>query len=282
MDYLVVAPHTPFFQWQVAMLVQSFRLQSMEENLAILLIAGSASPQQSQFCKWFSEHPRLKAVRLPADSNPDIMRLHGLAYAVKNKFVSQNFTILPPYCMLRHPLAPPQANITFSCQSDFTFPQLDSFGISSNAISKRLGEKRQWLPVGDVFMFNDMMPEFFNLATGRGEMIAFDSYREMYKGGNDFVLKGLFRAALAMATMETYGRVKTDTSRRIECHMNDHDQTANVINYYYGFPPDFSRTFYPMDGQGMSLSDTPVNGILRSPDTHASIFMKQVVSTMVT
>ena len=277
MDYLVVAPHTPFFQWQIALLVQSFRVLGMEENLAVLLVAGIEEPVQSHFCTMFANHARLKAVRLPTDSDPDLIRLHGLSHAIKTGFVSQRFVNLPPYCMLRHPILPPQANVTFTCQPDFTYNHIDSFGISSAAVSKRMQDKKQWLPVGDVFIFDNMTTEFFDLAASRGEMIAFDSYRDLLKAGKDSAPKALFRAAMSMTLMEAFGRLKVDTSRRLECKMIEHDQQSCVINYYYGCPPNFSRCFYPMDGKGVSFSDHPFSAIQRTPDSFASLYMKQVI-----
>jgi hypothetical protein len=276
MDYLVVAPHTPFFQWQIALLVESFRMHGLEESLAVLLIAGSEKPVQSNYCLSFVGHPRLRAVRLTSDSEPDIQRLHGITHAVSTGLVSQTFALLPPHCVFRYPFDKPQANITFTCKSDFTFPQLNSFGISSKALSMRLGEKPVWLPVGEVFFFDGLMPEFFNIAAMRGEMIAFDSYRESYKEGKGVSPKGLFRAAMAMAIMEAHGRVTLDTSKRLECHMNEHDNVSNIVNYYYGSPPNFSRAFYPTDGTGVTFSEDPFRGIMRSEDSAAANYMKNV------
>lgn len=278
MDYLVVAPHTPFFQWQIALLLESFKIRGMEESLAILLVAGANEPVQSEFCNSFVGHPRLRAVRLPTDAEPDIQRLHGLTNAVSTGLVSQTFALLPPHSILRYPIHPPEANITVECKSDFTFSHLDSFGVSSKRLGERLGDRKTWLPVGEVFLFNGLMPEFFNIAAHRGELIAFDSYRELQRAGQNTSPKGLFRAAMTMTIMETYGRATLDTSRRLECHMNEHDQKANVVNYYYGSPPNFSRAFYPMDGTGVTFSDDPYKGILRAEDSAAAAYMKQVVA----
>lgn len=280
MDYLVVAPHTPYFQWQIALLAESFRLAGMEESLAILLVVGTETPVQSAYCVSFANHPRLRAVRLAADSEPDIQRLHGVTNAVSTGLVSQTFTLLPPHCVFRRPVDPPKANVTVDCKSDFLFQHLDSFGISSKAVSGRLNESRQWLPVGEVFMFNGLMPDFFNIAAKRGELIAFDSYRASYKEGEGKSPKGLFRAAMAMTIMETYGRISLDTSRRLECHMNEHDVASNFVNYYYGSPPYFSRAFYPMDGTGVTFSDDPYRGIMRSEDSAAASHMKHVVGSL--
>lgn len=280
MDYLVVAPHTPFFQWQIALLVESFRMIGKEESLAVLLVAGNETPVQSKYCNSFVNHPRLRAVRLLSDSEPDIVRLHGVANAVQSGLVSQTFTLLPPHCLLRRPIEAPTANVTVACKSDFTFPHLDSFGISSRAISSRLNEQKQWLPVGEVFVFNGLMPDFFNLAVARGELIAFDSYREILKRDASMSPKALFRAAMSMAIMEALGRVSVDTSRRLECHMNENDTTSNVINYCYGSPPNFSRSYYPVDGTGVTFSDDPYNGIWRSEDTSATVYMKYAVARL--
>jgi hypothetical protein len=269
MDYLVVAPHTPFFHWQVALLIESFRFHGMEENLAVLLVAGSEDPAQSEHCASFLNHPRLKAVRLATDSEPDIRRLHGVTHAVATGFVSQTFALLPPHSILRHPITPPTANITVDCKSDFTFNHLSSFGISTDSLSRRFSGRKTWLPVGDVFLFNGLMPDFFN--------IAFDSYRECFKKKEGKSVKGLFRAAMSTAIMEVYGRIKLDTTRHLECHMNEHDHSANVVNYYYGSPPNFSRAYYSMSDTGVTFSDDPYKGILRSEDSAASTHMKQIV-----
>lgn len=281
MDYLVVAPHTPFFQWQVALLAQSFRLIGMEENLAILLVAGNEPPVQSHFCDSFSGHPRLRAVRLLCDSDPDIVRLHGLTYAIESGLVGQTFTLLPPHSVFRSPIPEPTANITVSCKSDFTFPHLDGFGISSNAIGRRISGERNWLPVGDVFVFNGLMPSFFKFAIARGEMIAFDSARELLRRGEDYMPKSVFRAAMSLVIMESYGRLSVDTSRRLECHMNEQDGSSNIINYYYGSPPAFSRTFYPMNGKLVTFSDDPYQGIMRADDTLPTSHMKAVASSLI-
>ncbi len=279
MDYLVVAPHTPFFQWQVALLVKSFRIRGEEENLAVLLVA-TGDAVQSGFCNHFADHPRLRAIRLPCDTNPDIVRLHGLNVAVKSKLVNPTFTLLPPYCVYRHPVEEPKAKITFSCKPDFTLQHIEGFGISRNAVSKRFGGKPRWLPVGDVFIFDNVQGNFFDTAVNRGELIAFDSQRETLRNGSDQQPKSIFRAAMAMTILEK--SVSIDTSRNLESAMNEQNKSSNVINYYYGLPPNFSRSYYPINGELVTFSDHPYNGILRCENTHGAAYMKYLARELLT
>ena len=280
MDYLVVAPHTPFFQWQVALIIQSFRLQKIEENLAVLLVASEDKPIQSNFCNHFVDHPRLRAIRLPCDSDPDIIRLHGIEHAVKTGFVNPTFASLPVYSVLRHPISSPIAQITFSYKPEFTFQHLESFGISSRAISKRMMDKKQWIPVGDVLLFDKLTDDFYHLAKSRGEMIAFDSKRELLKENMTYFPRAIFRAAMSFAIMETYGNLTLDTTRHLEAGMQENDSITPIINYDYGSPPEFSRNFYKKETLPIQLSDNPFNGILRTQETLTAVYMKMIVKSL--
>ena len=278
MDYLVVAPHTPFFQWQVALLAQSFRLQGKEENLAIMLVAGNEPPVQSPDCNSFLGHPRLRAVRLAADAEPDLVRLHGLAYAVRTGLVSQPFTLVPPHSILHHPVAAPQANVTFNYQPDFLRANLDHFGISGVAMQRRIQDSQRWLPVGEVYVFNGLMMEFYERLLRRAEIIAFDSYRELLKDDKSLVLRGLLRAAMSLTLMEVFPNIQVDTSQYLECRMQD-NRPANFINYYYGSPPTFSLMHYAQNSV-FAFCDHPFNGVMQTVDTKSSMYMKHVASTL--
>lgn len=280
MDYLVVAPNTPFFQWQIALLVQSFRHHKAEENLAVLLVNGQKDPVMSSFCEHFVNHPRVRVVRLVCDPDPDVIRCHGTAYAVKSGFVGSTFVSMPAYSVLRRPLPAPKANLTFSYQPDFTFQHVDSFGLCSKSITRRLNDQRRWLPVGDVFVFDNMPPMFFDRIINRGQLLAFDSKRKLLREGNEYFPKNLFRAAMAMSTIESYNDITIDTGGKLECSMIDHDLQANVINYCHGSPPDFSRFYYPMTAGSIAFSDHPYRAILKSQDTHASGYLKAVALSL--
>lgn len=279
MDYLVVAPNKPYYHWQLAILGQSFKLCGLQENLCILLVDTDVSATKIHY-KRFIDLPRLHATLLRSDSDPDIMRLDGIAFAVSNQLVSPQFVVLPPHCVLRNPVKKLDADISFKCQPDFTFAHLHSFGIAGDEIVRRMEGKRQWLPVGEVYGFKGIKPEFFTMAAERARLIGFDSYRKLQKAEIDKNVKGLFRAGMSLATLEHMNRHSIDTSLNLECQMTDTDFSSNFVNYNYGSPPDFNKMYYKMDDSVFSLSDNPFSAIMRANPTPAADVIKKVVITM--
>lgn len=280
MDYLVVAPHTPFYHWQISLLLQSFRGHGMEENLVILLLSDS-SPQHSTFYNSFGNHSRLHIMRFACDQHPEILRANGIRHAVNAGLVTSPFVFIPPWCLLRSPMARPQANITFSFSADFDFPRLDTFGISSDAIQRRMHNQRRWLPTGEIVAFDEVGDDFFNKVVSHAELLAFDSIRDGLKKGEEDYPRALCRAGIAFTALESSQRYTFDTTRHLECTLKEHDANANFINYFYGYPPSFSRCFYPGSGDQLMAYGSPFQGMLDLPANHATNFLKQVVASMV-
>ena len=280
MDYLVVAPNTPYYHWQLSILAQSFKVYGLQENLCVVLMVDEESPAIGSRYNHFANLPRLHALRLKSDPDHDIMRLDGMAFAVENGLVSSTFVSIPPHSVLRYPVQQLNANFSFNCKPDFTFGHLNSYGISCEDIVRRLGGRRQWFPVGEVFGFKTVDQEFFQKARERARLIAFDSYRKSMKEFLDKKVKSLFRAGISISLLEYYGHQSIDTSGNFECQMTDADNSANFVNYSYGSPPDFNKMYFKMDDNLFGFSDSPFEAIMRAATSPPADFMKKVLLSM--
>lgn len=94
MDYFVNIENTPYFHWQVDLLIESFKKHNLQDNLVIGMEIGKQEKSLPEFQQNLTNHSRKYAYENSA------VGMYGL---LEQRLLQQPFMCLPPDCVLYKP-----------------------------------------------------------------------------------------------------------------------------------------------------------------------------------
>lgn len=257
MDYLISAPSTPYNQWQLSLLIESFKQNNLEENLVVVCSKPKEKiTTNDRFIKNILNHKRFYKIynQGSADLYEPINRLHSVSYLLKKNLLKQPFLMFlePDLVMKKEFFLPKQDKIDFlySVDPSFTFKELENnknnFWLLSG-LEKEIIEKK-WLEIGNVVAFNNFSEIFFdNLIVLLEAMIR--------SQGSD-IWKDTFKFAL-MASLIKIDPVRITKIKDLEVPAFSFLE-SNFITYRKGMPPDFHKSMFKYDSKNYFSMGNPL------------------------
>ena len=272
MQYFTSIDNTPYFHWQTELLIESFRMKGMQDDLYI----GIGNPQAHGLPKLTTNlrsHPN-KFFFEAYSGHPALSRIYAATLAVMNGAIEAPFALIDCDTVLLKPLeGSPEADITFHmAEEDETLktalePKIrqlcKDYKINRDAIG--------WLPVGHTIVFNKIEETMLFRALQWGERI-------VQEEGDDLDVE---RAAWIMAFHDYLLKSKLD-ARFYEATLLHHNIEASLIHYDHGLPPDFvKKNFTYKDGAigFLAAGGDPYNAILKSNPTSMTNALQTVVKS---
>jgi hypothetical protein len=187
MEYFVSAENTPYYQWQLELLIESFKQKGLENNLVIGL-AHSDQPAQADFCRNLYSHKRI----FPHENigkvrgYPRMNGLYSLHWAVLYGIIKQPFVYIEADMVLNKPMniTPKPNNIChlIFCPDPFFTEDFaeENMGNFKHLLNKaKTDYQGRWPQIGSIIYFNNTPPELFSRAIMYAEILA---YKQIRKG----------------------------------------------------------------------------------------------------
>jgi hypothetical protein len=261
MDYFVNIEHTPYYQWQIELLIESFKQHKLEENLAVGLSFTSLAPK-IEFCRNLFSHPRtLGSNNMGEVRGYDrLAGLYSIANLLRGEAVKQPFVMLEPDSVLNRPVTIPRKDvphIVFQVDPFFT-KELAEENIPS--LGKHLSG--DWVALGNTVYFDHLPVEFFDRTIYLTEMLAY----EQVMAGKE-IWRHTDRVALSIGISELVGRAALEGQYTFDMSLSDHQVNNNFINYGgRGAFPYFSKSLFAYSPPTMlSLGGDPLDALAKLP-----------------
>jgi len=239
MNYFVCADNSPYFQWQLDLLLESFKLHGTDDLLLVALVPSSQAPQPL-FCTNLRKHPRIMAAG-------DIGRLRGyerltpiyaISSALKAGHLRQPFMIVRPDCVMFDPPSVKSEKVAkIVVQGDPLFT-LDSVRENIPNLHEYFGGK-EWPTVGNIMYFDKIPPEFFSRVSFLTELLA---YEQLKNGKN--IWPDTDRAAWAVVISEMITQTHVQIVYTWEMPLVASGAKHNFISYEKGVPAHFSKPMF--------------------------------------
>jgi len=274
MNYITGIDNTPYYHWQTELLIESFRMQNMEDKLWIG-INNPQLPAIEKFTKNLKSHKN--KFFFENKLNSDTNRIYAILLAIRNKVIEPPFTLIDSDMVLMKPIDPISefiADISFHTrESDEILkkhlsPEVEKI-LNSYQIKK---ENVQWMPLGKTLVFNSADEKLLLKALWWAENL-FEKFKDT---GLD-----LERAAWTMAFHEYLFKYKFK-NEFYEVTLFHNDVEAPFLHYNQGLPPDFvKRNFtYEKASYGfLSPDGTPYAAILKNNPTTTTNHLQKVVKS---
>jgi hypothetical protein len=245
MDYFVSADNAPHHQWQMELLIESFRRHKLEDKLCVGL-AESPAPANANFCRNLYEHKRLLAheniggVRGYSPLNG----LYSVMWAQQYNHVTQPLVVLERDLVLFRPpelLVGGYPEITFAPWPFFT---PESAAEAVGPFWEWLGHRKEdytlrWLPVGSVMVFANVPVFVFERTIVLAELLAV----QQLVHGRETIWEHTDKLAWAVNLADFVGQIMI---------RGDYSLTMPVlaggdspfIDYETGLPPTFHKSMF--------------------------------------
>lgn len=261
MDYFVNIEHTPYYQWQIELLIESFKQHKLEENLAVGLSFTSLSPK-AEFCRNLFSHPRIYGSNNMGEVRgfDRLAGLYSISNLLRSEIVKQPFVLMEPDSVLYKPVTVSRKevpHILFQVDPFFTkelveenIPNINKYFVND------------WVTLGNTAYFDHLPVEFFDRTIYLTELLAYEQAR----AGKD-IWRYTDRAALAIGISELVGRAALEGQYTFDMSLSDHQITNNFINYgSRGAFPHFSKSMFAYSPPAMlSLGGDPLDALANLP-----------------
>ena len=247
MDYLALISPDPYYYWQTELLIESFRLHAMEDNLVIGIrseISQVSLPPNT------SEHKRKFVFAPQSHKFEAINKIYGIYAALVAGHVGQHFATIHPDMILMEPFQEFTENIVFH-----TIPKDHEINHPTNM---------PWMCIDGTAIFKDVSINFFSKAIRNAQEIS-----------NTIIPEKLGKAAWAK-TLYQFSELFGLRGLQLEIGLANHEQKAPIIHYRQGMLPYFSKLHYKYFGM-IEMGENPFSVLLENNPTTTTDFVRNVV-----
>jgi len=273
MQYFVSIENTPYHHWQVELLIESFKMKNMQDDLVIGVAKNSDS--RGIWSKNITNHNN-KFLHENVGRDRKFLPLNktfALIIAMENGLLKQPFAMIHPDMILRNPikLEESEHNLVFDYSEDEGLkekiePEIvkikDDIGLPQDSVP--------WIPLGDVIVFRKDIPTTFFYRVG----VRIEKLLDQH-GPQKWIERGAW-----ILTMYDYLARINGLARKMETTLLHDTPEINFVHYKFGLPPVFHKKYFSYDFQGTIFTignDDPMEALLEQNPTSNSDHVQKVI-----
>jgi hypothetical protein len=278
MQYLVSVENTNYFYWQLELLIESFLMNGLQDNLVIAL-AENDDPKIKGYSKNLVKHKN-KILHANVGKDRDCLVANRF-YAIRNLYLSGQiqlpFTIIHADMIMKNPIDKYNQNADFVMnnynvsKNYLTNAYIDSIGLKQDLINeeKMTEEEVENFPFSMPIIFNESLDKDFFLRFLDKLVI---NLEELINKKHDFPIE---RTCWTKTFLESLGFYSA-TGSFLACElMHSEDLDVPFIHYKNGIPPIFNKKFFKFE-KGRYM-DGPYENLLEHNPTENTEYMHQVI-----
>jgi len=278
MNYLVSFENQPEYQWQLELLLESFKKHHLENDV-LLAVTKSDLPANPNFCRNIADHKRVIGFENIGDLRGylKLSRYYNLMWTQMAELISQPFAFLETDMVLKNPINhifDPYPQFIFSPDSDFSFETASSHvGDFWEWIGK---DKdlffKNWIPLGGVFIFSNIPLSFFSLVIERIEFLAIKQLMNKKP-----IWEHTDKLGLVTVVLENLQKINCKGEYSLVSPVFGSD--ANFISYEKGIPPAFHKFMFKFSKDMFLSFGDPIEILSKTfPSPNAS-YLAEIAET---
>lgn len=231
MQYFVSIENTPYYHWQLELLIQSFKKLNCEDKL-IVAIADKKSAIYPEFLFNLSKHKKVfRHPQLAKNGYKELNPLYAMSLAIRGKILEQPFVFLKPHVILRREPA----------HELIKYPQiiLGKSEINAELIKENCEQEfKNFIPLSPVAIFNNIpFTVFQETITLAEDLTKNNSKKELYKKIPDIAF------SINLSKYSNQGKIASIKDENLISDMLENDD-SNFIEYEHGMPPVFNKSLF--------------------------------------
>jgi hypothetical protein len=233
-EFLVVAENKPCYQWQIELLIESFKLLNLQEKLHVFLIGKS----QKLFCKNIDQHENCTYLE-------DKSYKYGFNYfnfyealiSFKEKNLDKNISIIDPDCLFIK-------NDFSNVEDKNIFYQMEIVknDITENIFNNLFNFKLQQI-CSFLFFSNKIDLNFFKKSLIFTEQLIVEILKR--KLDQRFINNNIFKYGLVLNAI--FENIPINTSYSVINFPQDNSNKFNFLSYKHDIKPFFNKNDFMYD-----------------------------------
>ena len=264
MNYFVSVEDSYYHSWQIELLIESFKVLGLEDNLYI-----SVAQSDKEYLKNninFSTHAK-KYIHKNIGRQTGILKLNkwGSLYTlIENNILSLPVTVIDPDTVIQKDIKIQDEQLVFSIDHSFVYNKR-----YAKLVRLSKNETNKWPNLGEVFVFNELPLNFFNDMAIFCQMVGLDPNKYQVD-----------KVAL-FATLCKHKVSKISASNDIEGNLIE-SQLKNIISYRHGVNPVFNKKLYKSNDMNFSMAtDNPINLLSKMDHTPSLEYVSKVAKRII-
>lgn len=280
MEYFVSTENTPYYHWQLELLIESFNHHKIESQLLVAL-AESDAPIRADFCRNLFNHKRLYGHQNIGEIRGfnALNSFYSLMWSLEFNNLKQPLAIISSDVVLQNPL---QINfndnipeVVFSPDPFFTIEKAEEeVGPFWEWVDRSKADyETKWATLGAVLVFNKTPFVVFQRAMFLAEKLAL---QQLVAGRP--IWKHTDRLAWVMNLADFVGQIQIRGEYWLTTTMLGGSNTP-FIHYEHGLPPVFNKTMFQYSPPNFVSLGDPFQILAANSPTPASHFISQLAQS---
>ena len=245
MEYFVSVGQKAYHDWQVELLIQSFKEHNLQKNLTIA--GADVGENRYEFLSNILNHEKFfshQSIGLKRGFQP-LDEIYSLSFCLEKKRIGNSICLMQPHTVLKNPyyldeLKTNYASTNVAIDPFFTFDQAEK---NAGKFWEKQAHNREyylknWLPVGNIILLNNIPEQLVFRTTIVAEQIILNQIIQKIP-----VWKETIRLAWVISIVDYLGNIEVKGSYNITSNMNDGNSTP-FIDYADGLPPVFNKSMF--------------------------------------
>jgi hypothetical protein len=279
MEYFVSAENTPYYHWQLELLIESFKQNNCEDQLLVALAAADA-PTHNAFCRNLLKHKNVYAHQNIGELRgyKALNEIYAVSWSLDNQMLKQPFAQISADVVLRRPLTISFNNapeIIFDPDPFFTIEAAeDAIGPFWEWIDKSKEDySTKWVPIGPIMIFNNIPSLIFQRTITIAESLAL---QQLLAGKP--IWEHTKKLAWAINLSDYVGQIQLRGDYTLAMNMLSNGGSP-FIHYEHGLPPVFNKTMFQYSPPNFVSFGDPFEVLAANFPTPASHFISQLAQS---
>jgi hypothetical protein len=273
MQYVVSAENNSYFYWQLELLIESFKINGIDNQLTVFL-AENDLPKISGFSKNLINHKnKFEHENFGLKNNClSLNRPFAILQALRSGYLKFPFALIHADMVLKTPLKE-EFEEDIILDSYFLKPSNYKISEEINEILNKRGlqdrtKAPDMLPPFGVIVFNNALNELF-FHSVINKTIKFNETK-----GKNFPSE---YAAWEISFFEILGGYSFE-GKNFSCGLLDESE-SNFVHYKYGIPPYFNKKYFVDNNKILSGRISPYDVILEHNLTSNSNYLNRIINS---
>ncbi|RTK95559.1 MAG: hypothetical protein EKK64_06970 [Neisseriaceae bacterium] len=270
MNYLVSFENQPEYQWQMELLLESFKIHNLSQDL-LVVATKSNLPSNPFFCRNLSRHKRAIGFDNIGDLRgySKLNRYYNLMWTQMAELISQPIVFIDTDVVLKNPVSyifDPYPQFIFSPDLDFSFDSvISNVGNFWEWLDKdKEVFSKNWLPLGGVCVFSNIPSALFPLIIERIEFFAIKQLMEKKQ-----IWEHTDKLGLVSVMLENLQKINCRGDYSLSAPIFGSE--ANFISYEKGIPPTFHKFMFKFSEEMFLSFGDPIEILSKTfPSPNAS------------
>jgi hypothetical protein len=280
MNYIVSAENTPYYHWQLELLIESFKQHNLQDDLLVCL-SGEKIAVHPMYTRNTTNHKRIKIKENIGKKRgySHLNTLYDLYWAVSQNWINQPFIQIPASSVLYHlpkiEFSTKYPEIIYSPTAFFRFENAEE---NVGPFWEILGKPKEyyqeyWIPLGNFIVWNQIPKELFLKSIIIAEKLALFQILS-----NKPIWDQTAKLAIASIISEEKEFICLKRDENLSINMLDF-KNAPFIDYEHGMPPVFNKKLFKFDPPKYISLGEPFTALKENPSTPPAYFMSELAIT---